>query len=115
MDLRMINDFMMQFLWMDFELVRINPQTVELHGFIDEAYEDKIIITFSSVHMVCATVSFTYEGNGNFISIANDHQSRSINYAYDVTVGNTVFVLSNTNIQGDMFIVAKKVEMEVLP
>ena len=109
MDLRMINDFMMQFLWMDFELVRINPQTVELHGFIDEAYEDKIIITFSSVHMA------DYEGNGNFISIANDHQSRSINYAYDVTVGNTVFVLSNTNIQGDMFIVAKKVEMEVLP
>ena len=114
MNLSEINEFMKQFLWLEFELVRINPQIVELHGYIDEAYKDKIIITFSSVYMVCATVSFTYEGNGTFISLADKEQSIFINKAYDVTFGNNVFVLSNTDIEGDMFIVAKQVEMEVL-
>ncbi|MBO4866959.1 MAG: hypothetical protein J5582_10445 [Ruminococcus sp.] len=112
MDINSINEYMKQFFWLDFELIRIDPQTVELHGFISEAYKDKIIITFSSVHMVCATISFTYEGNGNFISVADKEKSISINTAYDVTIGNDVFVLSNTNIQGEMFIVAKQVEMK---
>ena len=108
-----INEFVQQFLWLEFELIRINPQKVELHGFIDEASKDKIIITFSSVHMVCATISFTYEGKGTFISLAEKEQFISINKAYDVTFGNNVFLLSNTNIEGDMFIVAKQVEMEL--
>ena len=51
MDINSINEYMKQFSWLDFELIRIDPQTVELHGFISEAYKDKIIITFSSVQL----------------------------------------------------------------
>lgn len=112
-DLNAINVFMKRFLWMDFELVWKNPYTLQLHGFIDEAANDEIIITFSSVFMSCVPVSFTYEGSGTFISIANQEQAISINTAYNVTIGNTVFILSNTDKKGNMFIVAEQVEMEI--
>ena len=112
-DLNAINVFMKRFLWMDFELVWKNPYTLQLHGFIDEAANDEIIIIFSSVFMSCVPVSFTYEGSGTFISIANQEQAISINTAYNVTIGNTVFILSNTDKKGNMFIVAEQVEMEI--
>ena len=114
MDLSEINEFMKPVSWMDFELISVDPQTVELHGFIDEAYNDKLIIIFSSVYMLCAPLSFTYDGTGDFISVADKKQSISINKAYDVTFGNNVFVFSNTDIQGDMFIVAKQFGMKVI-
>lgn len=111
-DLNAINAFMQHFLWMDLELVWVNSRTLQLHGYIDEAEDDKIIITFSSVYMSCVPVSFTYEGNGAFISIADRAQAIPINTAYNVTIGHTVFILSGTDMQGDMFIVAKRIEME---
>ena len=74
-DLNAINAYMQRFLWTDFELVWVNPYTLQLHGFINEAGDDKIIITFSSVYMSCAPVSFTYEGNGAFITIADQEQA----------------------------------------
>lgn len=112
-NLNAINAFMQRYLWMDFELVWVNSRTLRLHGFIDEACEDEIIITFSSVYMSCVPVFFTYEGNGPFISVAEREQAISVNTAYNVTTGNTVFMLSNTDMQGKLFIVAKQAEMEI--
>lgn len=111
-NLNAINAFMQRFLWMEFELVWTNPYTLQLHGFIDEAGSDKVILTFSSVYMACAPVNFTYEGNGTFISIADHEQAVSVNTAYQVTVGHSVFVLHNTDMQGSIFIAAKQVDME---
>lgn len=110
-NLNAINAFMQHFLWMDFELVWVNSHTLQLHGFIDEAGDDKIIIMFSSVYMSCVPVSFIYEGNEAFISIADQEQAISVNTAYNVTIGHTVFILSGTVMQGNLFIVAKQVEM----
>lgn len=106
----MINSYLSGELWMDFELAGTGIGEVRLHGYIDEADDDKIIIKFSQVFMISALTSFTYEGQGNFITVAEGEDARRINIKYGVTKGNNIFVLSNTNVEGEMFIIAKDVE-----
>ena len=104
-----INSYLKQELWMDFELSGTGIREVRLHGFIDEAEDDNIIIKFSEVFMVSALTSFNYEGSGDFITVAEGETARRINIKYGVTKGHNIYFLSNTNVEGDMFIIAKDV------
>lgn len=113
MIIEQINSYMKQNLWLDFEVVRIGVGFVELRGFIDEAYDDSILIRFKSVYMVSLVTSFTYKGNGDFISIIHGDQAFSINSDYDVPKNNNIYSLTNTNVNSEMIIIAEDVEMEV--
>ncbi len=111
MNIDMINSYLNNILWLDFELSGTGINEVRLHGFIDEAEEDKIIIKFNWVFMISALTSFTYEGSGDFITVAEGETARSINIKYGVTQGNNIYFLSNTNVEGAMFIIAKDIEV----
>lgn len=113
MDLDKINNYLRDNLWMDFELVKVGMNFTELHGFIDEAYNDKIIIRFKSVHMLNIVTHFTYSGKNDFISLIEKEKAYAINVKYDVPIGNKIFLLTNTNISSEMFIIANDIEMEV--
>ena len=113
MNLDKINNYLRENLWMDFEVVKIGMNALELHGYADEACDDEIIIRFKSVHMVSLVTHFSYLGEKNFISLITGDKARTININYDVPVGNNIFSLSNTNIASDMIIVATDIEMEV--
>lgn len=110
----LINQFMKSNLWMDFEIVKIGIDTVELHGFLDEADEDIVIIRFHDVYALNLTTRFTYEGEQDFISIAEGSHAYGLNMQYNVTVGNKIYLLHNTNIQAEMFVIAESVDMEVV-
>lgn len=109
-----VNDFLKDQLWMDFEMCNINRGKLELHGFLDEAEDDKIIIIFEQPHMVSCNFFFTYEGKGNFLSIVEGKEAFQINKMYGVTQGNNVFKITNINVETDMIIIAKKVEVQII-
>lgn len=109
-----INDYLKKRYWMDFEVVKTGANLAELHGFIDEAYDDEIIIRFKSVYLINIVTRFSYKGKGDFISLVNGEKEYSLNTKYDVTIGNKIFQISNTNIPSEMIIIANDIEMEVL-
>ena len=41
-----VNDYLKAQLWMDFEMCHINRGRLELHGFLDEAEDDRVKIIF---------------------------------------------------------------------
>lgn len=113
MSIRRINDYLKEHLWMDFEVTKIGMNVVELHGFLDEIYEDNIIIRFKEVYMVNVVMRFSYEGDGDFLSVISGNQAYTLNCNFDVPTKNKIFCLSKTSVPTEMFIIAKKIEMEV--
>ena len=112
-EIKNLNEFLRKELWMDFEMCSIGRGKIELHGFLDEADDDMVIITFESPYMVDCVFFFTYEGKGDFISIIDGEEAYRVNRKYDITKGNILFKLSNTNISTDMIIVAEKISIRI--
>lgn len=109
-----VNDFLKAQLWMDFEMCNINRGRLELHGFLDEAEDDRVKIIFEQPHMVSCNLFFTYEGKGDFLSIVSGEEALHINKRYGVTQGNIIFKISNTDVEAEMIIIAKKVEVQII-
>ena len=109
-----INSIMKQYLWMDFELATCSTGEAVLHGYIDEAGEDKIRITFSGVDTIVCKTCFTFDGERDFLEVLDGEDARNINLKYDVLQGNKIFRLINTNVEGDMYIIAKEVAYETV-
>ena len=109
----LINEYLKGKLWMDFELCSMNGGQIEMFGFIDEAGEDKIKIIFRRPYMIISPLSFTYEGNGMFISVVAGEEAYEINKKYGVIQGNQIYKLMNTNVGGDMYIVAEGICVEI--
>ncbi len=109
-----INEFLKEQLWMDFEMCNINRGELELHGFLDEAEDDKVKIIFEQPHMVSCNFFFTYEGNGIFISTVDGEEAYKINKMYGVTQGNIIFKITNINVETDMIIIAKNLEVQII-
>jgi len=109
-----INKYLSEQLWMDFEVCIINRGKVEFFGFLDEAAETQIRITFEQPYMMQSALVFTFEGGDSFISILSGTEAFVINKQYNVTQGNYIFKLSNTNIETDMFIIAKDIDVEIM-
>ena len=109
-----INRYLKEQLWMDFELCNMNCGKIEMYGFLDEAGEDKIKIIFEQPYMMLCTFTFTYEGNGDFISLVIGNEAVNLNKKYNVTQGNQIFKISNTNINNNMYIIAKEIGVEIL-
>lgn len=112
--IKLINDYLKKQLWMDFELCNMNCGKIELFGFLDEAGEDKIKIVFDSPYMMMSAFSFTYEGNSDFISLVTGDEAIELNKKYHVTQGNQIFKLSDTNVNNDMYIIAKGHDVEIM-
>ena len=113
-EINRLNMFLSKQLWMDFEMCSMGGSKLELHGFLDEAGDDKVIITFEFPYMVDGTFFFTYEGKGNFISVIEGEEAYNLNIKYDIEQGNTLFKISNTNKSTDMIIAAKKISIEYI-
>lgn len=105
-----INEYLKSQLWMDFEVVRINGGNIELYGYLDEAGENKIKIVFESPYMLITSLNFTYEGEKDFIALVTGSEALKINKRFNVIVGNSIFRLANTNIETDMYVVAKGID-----
>lgn len=112
--INIINEYLREQLWMDFEMCNMNCGKIEMFGFLDEAGEDKIKIIFDKPYMMLSTFCFTYEGNSDFISLVTGDEAVELNKKYNVTQGNHIFKLSDTNINGDMYIIAKEIEVQIM-
>lgn len=112
MDIDKINDTLRKELWMDFEICSFGIDEVELCGYLDESEDDKIIIKFEQVFMVSSLMSFTYEGKGDFLFIAENDMAYNINSKYRITSGYNIYMIANTNVNCEMYIVARNVKME---
>lgn len=113
-EIGLINKYLKKHLWMDFELSCILHEGLELHGFLDEADGDNIVIIFEMPYMAVCNFFFTYEGELDFISIVMDEEARNINEKYGVTKDNVIFKITNTNMEGDMLIIAKNIKVQIL-
>ena len=113
-EIEKLNKYLENQLWMDFEMCSANRGRVELHGFLDEADEDKVKIIFQQPHMSSCNFFFTYEGKGDFLSVVDGKDAFRINEMYGATQGNIIFKITNTNIEADMFILAKKIEVQIM-
>ena len=113
-EINKINSYLREQLWMDFEVCNSNRGSVELFGFIDEAAETQIRITFMQPYVLNSTFFFTFEGGDSFISILCGEEAFVINKQYNVMQGNYIFKLSNTNIDTDMFIIAKGIAVQIM-
>ena len=112
--INLINDYLKKQLWMDFELCNMNCSEIEMFGFLDEGGEDKIKIVFDSPYMMLSTFCFTYEGNSEFISLVTGDEAIKLNKKYSVIQGNQIFKISNTNINSDMYIIAKGIDVQIM-
>ena len=112
--INLINDYLKEQLWMDFELCNMNCGKIEMFGFLDEAGEEKIKIEFDRPYMMLSTFCFTYEGNGDFISLVTGDEAIELNKKYNVTQGNQIFKISDTNVNNDMYIIAKGLEVQII-
>lgn len=110
----LINNYLKKQLWMDFELCNMNCGKIELFGFLDEGGEEKIKIEFDRPYMMLSTFYFTYEGNSDFISLVIGDEAIELNRKYNVTRGNQIFKISDTNIGNDMYIIAKGLEVQII-
>lgn len=108
-----INDYLKKELWMDFELYGTSFLEVDLSGKIDEQDDEKIKIVFKEPYMISCILLFTYEGDGDFIEILTGEEAYKINKQYGVTQGNYIFELKNTQVEGNMYIIAKDIEVEI--
>ena len=113
-EINQINNFLKGQLWMDFEICAMDRGKVELYGFLDEAGADKIKIDFILPHMISCNFAFTYEGKHDFISVIDGEEAYRINMEYGVTHGNVIFKLSNINVDADMIIIAKGIEVQIM-
>lgn len=113
-EIGLVNKYLKKHLWMDFELSCIVRENLELHGFLDEADGDNIVIIFEMPYMAACNFFFTYEGERDFISIVMDEEARNINEKYGVTKDNVIFKITNTNIEGDMLIIAKNIKVQII-
>lgn len=109
-----INNFLNGYLWMYFELCSMTGGNVEMFGSLDIAEEDKIKIIFHQPYMILSTIFFIYEGGGNFISLIEGDQLAQFHKKYDIPEGYHIYRMNYTDINGDMYIIAKEIEVEIL-
>lgn len=109
-----INDYLKEQLWMDFEIGHMNCGKIEMFGFLDEGGEDKIKIVFDRPYMMLSTFRFTYEGNSDFISLVKGDEAVELNKKYSVIQGNQIFKISDTDINNDMYIIAEGIEVRIM-
>lgn len=112
-EISIVNAYLKKQLWMDFEMCSMNRGKIELYGFLDEAEDEKIKIIFEQPYMVDCNFFFTYEGEGDFISVVGGEEAITINKKYCVTQGNVVFKITNTNIETDMLIIARAIKIQI--
>lgn len=112
--INLVNDYLKEQLWMDFELCNMNCGKIEMFGFLDEAGNDQIKIVFDRPYMMLSTFCFTYEGNSDFISLVTGEEAVELNKKYKVTKGNQIFKICDTNIKNDMYIIAKDIEVQIM-
>lgn len=110
----LINNYLEDQMWMDFELCSVNGDKIEMFGYLDEADDDKIKIVFQQPYMMLCTIFFVYEGEGDIISLVKGDQLTQLYKKYSVTEGNQIFRISNTDIGGDMYIIAKGIEVQIM-
>ena len=106
-EIKYINNYMKTQLWMDFEMCSIGRSKIQIYGFIDEAAEEKVLIEFKMPYMIDGVFAFTYEGEGDFISVVEGKEAYNLNKKYGVLEGNTIFKISNININKELFIAAQ--------
>lgn len=112
-EINLVNKYLKTHFRMNFEMCHMSRLEFELHGFKDEAGDNNIVIIFETPHMAACCFSFTYEGEGDFISIVTGEEARNINKKYGVTIGNIIFKITNTNMEGDMVIIAKNIKVQI--
>ena len=111
--IKKINELMNQYQWMDFELSNGGMNKVVLHGFLDEGDEDMIRIVFSGVDAIISKTSFTFEGEGDLLEEIIGEEAQTLNINYSVLQGMKIFKIMNTDISGNMYIIAQNVSYEV--
>ena len=108
-----INEYLKKQLWMDFEVCQTDFLTVILSGKTDGLSKEKIAIAFKEPYMISCVFLFTYDCEENFIEIVEGNEAYKINCQYGVPRGNYIFKIMNTNIGGNMYIVAKDISVEI--
>ena len=108
--IKKINEIMSGYLWMDFELTSVSTDKVVFHGFLDEAEEDKIQIVFSDVDAIMCKTTFTFEGEKDFLKELDGEKASAVNLNYSILQGMKIFQILNTDIEGEMYIIAKNVD-----
>jgi hypothetical protein len=107
--LELINNFLHENLWIDFEVCRLNGGEVVLSGRIDELDDELIEIKFKQPFYISIPLSFTYE-SGNFISQIEGEEFVNINKRYRVEQGNLQFRI--TPEEGtEYLVIAKGIEV----
>jgi len=113
-EIEKINEFLKEQLWMDFEMCSIGREKLELHGFLDETGVDKVVIVFEEPYMFSGNFFFTYEGGGAFLSVVDGEEAFRLNKRYGVTKGNIIFKISNIDVEAEMLIIAKNMEVQMI-
>ena len=108
--IKKINEIMSRYLWMDFELTNGGTDKVVFHGYLDEAEEDKIRIIFSDVEAILYKTCFTFDGEQDFLKELDGEKARTVNLNYSILQGMKIFQILNTDIEGEMYIIAKNVD-----
>ena len=105
-----INQFLVNELWMDFELCIMNGYKVVLSGKLDELDESSIEISFIQPCFVSSRMSFTYD-SGPFMKILEGEESTLINKMYHVERGNFIFQIFPSKESSPFFIIAEGIEV----
>ncbi len=112
--IEIINKYLSQYLWMDFELCRLDGGEFILFGYLDEMENDKIKIIFKEPYMISCVLFFSYEGKGNFITLVEGDEFVRLNTMYKVTKDNFIFKIKAEGIDKNMIVIAKEIDCEII-
>lgn len=112
--INMINGYLKKRLRMNFKVNHIAGSAVEISGYSDEGEKGKMRIVFSRPYMVQCAFSFTYKGKGGFMSLAAHDEKVELNKKYGIIKGNTIFRISNEDVNDVMYIAAEGIDVEIM-
>jgi len=115
-ELKRINDYLGDCLWMDFELNVANSFKIAIIGKISQSYnQSDIEIYFEHPHFITSPFSWTTDAAKPFISLCTGDKEADINMKYRVELGNYLFEINAEDYDTPpIVIIAKKVTCEIL-
>ncbi len=108
-EIDLINNFLVESLWMDFEILRMDTKEIIFSGKIEELYDEVIRIRFIEPFYISAPMKFTYD-SGEFITTITGDKFIENNIKYKVLEGNNQFRINLDN-KNEYIVIAQDIEV----
>lgn len=115
-EIKKINTYLNNCLWMDFEVCQMSFIKVVLAGRIDQSVNKYAIeIEFEEPYCISSLFSWSIDTDVSFIELATEEETLNMNITYRVEQGNYIFKVNVEDFdKTPIFIAAKRVKCLII-